>query len=198
MYDLKDNRWLTNVSQMKNNNDKVVLTFDDGPSRNLNTILDILLKEKVPAVFFWQSRLLYEKRPWKRVLAEGHRIGTHSINHKDLVRLSYSEQYRQIKSSKKSIEKITGETVSYFRPPFGRYNDATLDILERLQLTPIMWEISSYDWELKEQPYMIVNNVVENSRPGSIVLLHELEQTVVALPHIIKGIRAKGLDFCTF
>lgn len=173
----------------------VVLTFDDGPGRVLPEILDILKKENVPAVFFWQSRLLYPQRPWKRVIEEGHQIGTHSSKHSNYVNLSPHEQVQDLRSSKTTIESIIGQEVKLFRPPFGQYNEHTIAAAKQLGLSTIMWRISAMDWELGEQPEQIIANVIENLEEGAIILLHELTQTVEALPALIAEIRNKGYEF---
>lgn len=196
MYDLKDKRWITNINQLNEVNEKVVLTFDDGPGRHLESILDILKEKNVQAMFFWQSRLMHKERPWQRVLNEGHLIGTHAHNHKNLVKLSRHEQLRQISISKEILENTIGEKIRFFRPPFGQYNEDTMSILHELQLTPIMWDITSYDWENKNTPNKIVCNIVNYVTNGSIILLHELEQTVSILPELIDNIREKNLEFC--
>ncbi|MBN8201407.1 polysaccharide deacetylase family protein [Bacillus sp. NTK034] len=173
----------------------VVLTFDDGPARVLPEILDILKKENVAAVFFWQSRLLYPQRPWRRVIDEGHQIGTHSSKHSNFVKLTPHEQVQDLRSSKAKIESIIGQDVKLFRPPFGQYNEHTIAAAKQLGLSTIMWRISSMDWELKEQPEQIIANVIENLEDGAIILLHELAQTVEALPDLIAEIRNKGYEF---
>lgn len=195
MYDLKDTRWIKNVKQIRKTVKKVVLTFDDGPSRHLNDILDILKDKNVQAIFFWQSRLLYKERSWKRVIDEGHRIGVHGHNHKNLTKLKYEQQYKEIKTSVDHIKEITEVNVQYFRPPFGRYNMDTMFILKDLNLVPVMWEITSYDWENKADPEQIICNVATHIMDGSIILLHELEQTVAILPQLIDSIREKGFGF---
>ncbi|MCD8510339.1 MAG: polysaccharide deacetylase family protein [Bacillus sp. (in: Bacteria)] len=192
VYDLNDNRWLQNVGGAENT---VVLTFDDGPGRHLNGILDILKHKEVPAMFFWQSRLVHHRRPWKRCLDEGHVIGSHAHNHSNLSRLNREKQWQQLKGSKDQLESVTGEKVLYFRPPFGQYNEDTMAVLNELQLIPVMWELSSYDWELKCSPEKIVCNVVNHIRPGTIILLHELPQTVAVLSQLIDGVREKGYEF---
>ncbi|MFC0470116.1 polysaccharide deacetylase family protein [Halalkalibacter kiskunsagensis] len=195
MYNFKEKDVLTNV---KHRDEKgVVLTFDDGPSKYLDRFLDVLAKEEVGAVFFWQSRLLHHKRSWKRVLEEGHVIGTHAHSHPNLVKLDYNEQMKEINTSKKIIEDITGQQVRYLRPPFGQYNKDTITVASKLKVEMVMWEISSFDWELKHHPNKIVENVTSHVQEGSIVLLHELEQTLHALPTLIKKIKEKGFQFQT-
>ncbi|TLS35343.1 polysaccharide deacetylase family protein [Pseudalkalibacillus caeni] len=196
VYDSKDNDVLiSSESSDKDNKKAVVLTFDDGPSRVLPQILDILAKKEVKAAFFWQSRLLYPGRPWKRVLDEGHLIGNHSCKHPNLTRYSYEEQYKELYYSKQRIEEITGNNVTYFRPPFGQYNADTIKAAKELNMVPVMWRIASIDWELKDNPKEIVSNVVNNLEDGAIILLHELKQTVSVLPELIDQIREKGYSF---
>lgn len=173
----------------------MVLTFDDGPSRSLEPILDILKETRVPAIFFWQSRLFYQQRPWRRIFEEGHRLGSHAHSHVNLTKLDREQQFHQIRTSKKLFEKITGEPLTLFRPPFGQYNEDTMRVLEELQLQPIMWDITSYDWEIKQKPELIVENVLNHIREGSIILLHELPQTLEVLPLLIEGIRENGYEF---
>ena len=193
MYDSQDDVVVTKISgECKKT---VVLTFDDGPSKVLTQILDVLKSEQVQAVFFWQSRLLYPERPWQRVLTEGHLIGTHSTKHLNLVKLSYAEQYKEIKNSMTKINTITGQRVKYFRPPFGQYNQDTLKAANELNVTPVMWRIASMDWELKDNPQQIIANVTEQLEDGAIILLHELRQTVEILPELIKVIKDKGYQF---
>lgn len=173
----------------------VVLTFDDGPSRILPEILDILKEENVPAVFFWQTRLLHPKRPWTRVIDEGHLIGTHTIKHLNLVNLTYEEQFMQIRNSITHIEEITGKEVKYFRPPYGQFNNNTLEASKQLNVLPVMWRVASIDWELKEDPQQIIKNVTDNLEDGAIILLHELKQTLEVLPQLIRAIREEGYKF---
>lgn len=173
----------------------VVLTFDDGPSRALSRILDILKQEGIPAAFFWQSRLLYPARPWKRVLAEGHQIGSHSVKHVNLTNLPYEAQYEDIQNSIEKIKQVTGFRVKHFRPPFGQFNDDTLQAAKDLNVTPVMWRVASMDWELQKTPEKVISTVADNLEDGAVILLHELQHTADILPELIQAIRAKGYGF---
>lgn len=195
MYDSTDSNIVIKAKAERKNQKSIILTFDDGPSKVLLHILDVLQKENVPAVFFWQSRLLYPERPWKRVLDEGHVIGTHTTKHLNLVKQPYEKQYNDIRNSIKKIETITGNQISYFRPPFGQYNNDTIMVAEELKVTPVLWRIASMDWELKDNPEQIISNVVENLEDGAIILLHELTQTLEILPSLIKAVKEKGYGF---
>lgn len=196
VYDRKDYQVITRSHELTEIRQKsVVLTFDDGPGRYLPQILDVLKTEDVPAMFFWQTRLLYSGRPWRRVLEEGHMIGSHSRKHPDLRRMEYLEQYDELYRSKQKIENITGQPVRYFRPPFGQYDSYTLKAVKALELIPVMWSTASFDWELKERPDQIILNVVSHLEEGAIILLHELRQTLQVLPELIRQIRKEGYSF---
>lgn len=58
-----------------------------------------------------------------------------------------------------------------------------------------MWDITSYDWKHKVDLDTIISNILNNMKDGSIILLHELEQTVSILPALIDQIREKGFEF---
>ncbi|SDP87384.1 Polysaccharide deacetylase [Litchfieldia salsa] len=196
MYDSEDKNVL--IKMKHDGQKKVYLTIDDGPSKVLPQILDILKDENVPAIFFWQSRLIYDERPWKRVLDEGHLIGTHSTKHKNLVKLSYAEQYHDIDQSVKKLEQVIGTKVKYFRPPYGQYNQDTIDVANKLQLTTVMWRIASMDWEHKKDPQQIISHVINHLEDGAIILIHELSQTLEILPQLIKEVKDKGYSFSKF
>ncbi|SDG78247.1 Peptidoglycan/xylan/chitin deacetylase, PgdA/CDA1 family [Planococcus glaciei] len=173
----------------------VILTFDDGPSRVLPQILDVLKQENVPAAFFWQTRLLHPERPWKRVLEDGHQIGSHTVKHSNLVNLPFEKQYKDIQNSINKIEQVTGAKVTYFRPPFGQFNADTLRAAEALNVKPVMWRVASMDWELQNNPQQVVCTVRDNLEDGAIILLHELQHTADILPDLIRAIREQGYGF---
>lgn len=173
----------------------VILTFDDGPSRVLPQILDVLKQENVPAAFFWQTRLLHPERPWKRVLEDGHQIGTHTVKHSNLVNLPFEKQYKDIQNSINKIEQVTDSEVTYFRPPFGQFNADTLRAAEALNVRPVMWRVASMDWELQNNPQQVVCTVRDNLEDGAIILLHELQHTADILPDLIRAIREQGYGF---
>jgi peptidoglycan/xylan/chitin deacetylase (PgdA/CDA1 family) len=196
VYDWKNNKiWTNKQNWDKQTSKSLILTFDDGPSSVLLPILDLLKKHEVKAMFFWQSRLLYKNRPWKRVLDEGHMIGGHSLRHRDLTRLNRDEQFHDISSNKKHIENLTGQNMKYFRTPFGQFNEDTLQVLKQLDAVPFLWEVAGLDWEHKHKPYHIVHNIVNHAKDGSVILLHELRQTVEILDVLLNELKYEGYEF---
>lgn len=196
MYDWSNKEiWTNKQNWNKQTSKSLILTFDDGPSSVLVPILDILKKHEVKAMFFWQARLLHKHRPWKRVIDEGHIIGGHSLRHRDLTRLTREEQLHDIWTNKKQIENLTGQKMKYFRPPYGQFNEDTLEVLKELKLIPFLWEVAGLDWEHKKSAEYIVYNIINHSKDGSIILLHELKQTVKILDELLIELKAEGYSF---
>ncbi|QKS73356.1 polysaccharide deacetylase family protein [Paenalkalicoccus suaedae] len=173
----------------------MALTFDDGPGRLTSAFLDCLEELDVGATFFWQTRYLHHKRPFKRALANGHSIGSHAHKHRDLTKRSFEEQFDSLQTSVSLFSTVMNHEATLVRPPYGQYNKETQRAVDQLGLRMIMWDVASFDWELKEDPEKITRLVVDNVKSGSIVLLHELPQTLVALPAIVHELRQKGYHF---
>lgn len=171
------------------------MTFDDGPGRYTEDILDILEEASVPAVFFWQSRLLHYKRPWKKTLEYGHKIGSHSHLHVNLAEKPLEIQRKQIKTSVELFEHITGQKPHFFRPPYGQFNEDTIQAAAELDMQVVLWNVASLDWQLKKDPEKIVENVMSAVKPGCIILLHEFEQTASVLEELIHRLKRENYSF---
>lgn len=180
---------------VRNRKPEVLLSFDDGPTKYLPEILSVLRDEDVQGLFFWQSSLVEENVPWRRLLGEGHMLGGHADTHVMLPELSYEDQLGEIVTSKKRLEQLTGETLTRFRPPYGLYNDETMEIANGFGLDVVLWSVASWDWKHETNEAQIIENIRAHAKPGDIVLLHELPQTVDVLPELIRVLREKGLRF---
>jgi len=180
------------------------LTFDDGPCRPYTEqILDILRDKDVRATFFVVGRnALQQPEVLRRIQKEGHLVGTHTQNHKDLLRLEADEVNREMAEGIESIRAITGERTSYLRPPHGFKDFVVMEQAGRLGLTVVNWNVIPRDWT-NPGVSRIVENVMTNIRPGAVILLHDgdspggtgsREQTVRALPLIIDRLREAGYE----
>lgn len=172
----------------------IVLTFDDGPSQFTQAILEILATEKVPAAFFWIAGANGIEMA-ESVVAQGHQLGTHTVDHLRLTAVGRQEQHRNLADSVALLELAGRQPVSLMRPPYGAWNEDTLLAAQELGLTTVLWSVDSRDWELPGQPHQIVANVLAQVQEGAIILLHERAQTVEALPQIIRALRAQGYTF---
>lgn len=196
----KDKKSKNNNEIKKQKNKKLVaLTFDDGPEPDVTPeILKTLKKYEAKATFFMlvNSAKAYPNVA-KQVAEEGHEVANHSFSHVNLSKVKRSRIEKELKESKKTLEKITGAPVTLFRPPYGEYNKAVLQVANDSQQKIIMWSVDPKDWyhRNKNETY---KNIMKFTNPGSIVLMHDIHQeTANALPKIIKDLKEKGYEFVT-
>ncbi|WLD94042.1 polysaccharide deacetylase family protein [Alkalihalobacillus sp. AL-G] len=195
MYGWNDSRIVTNIQKDdSNDNKKVVLTFDDGPTEYLEAILNTLSAHGVRAVFFWLTSNLTDTELIKKVEEDGHVIGLHGNDHVDFRKLTKLEQQTEIQEGVCKLQKFACEPVDWFRPPYGQYDSNLLNVLKDNDLRPLLWEVASLDWECEQHPEQIVKNVIDNIRDGAVILLHELPQTVAVLGSLIEHIIQKGYE----
>jgi peptidoglycan/xylan/chitin deacetylase (PgdA/CDA1 family) len=187
---------------------KIALTFDDGP-QDIYTpqILDILKKYGVKATFFLIGKNV-EAFPdvAKRIAQEGHCIGNHTYSHPDLV-LKTKEHIRlELKNAQDAIYKATGIKPYLFRPPYGADNHWVALEVENLGYVIIKWSTSGLNGRNDLQFDKLAQEVITNTRNGSIILLHDgnrlshkidRSQIVKALPIIIETLQGQGYHFVT-
>lgn len=184
--------------------DKVVaLTFDDGPdTRYTPAILDILKEKGVKATFFVVG-LQVSKSPevLERIVKEGHSVGNHTLNHKDLSELNKDAILKEINAGDKLIKDAVGFTPVLFRAPYGAVSDTLKDIIDNTGRQMIGWTVDTRDWAgtpIDEMREMIRTE----TKPGGIILMHSfggkhIAGTVEALPAIIDDLKEMGYSFAT-
>ena len=187
---------------------EIALTFDDGPNAVYTPqILDILKRYNVKATFFLIGKNVDRMpRVAKRIADEGHSIGNHSYVHPDFMFESDVLIEEQLKKTEEAIQKAAGVTTHLFRPPYGGENHRVLVEAENLGYYIIEWSVTGGNgWE-EIKSDRIVQNVVSETRNGSIILLHDgnrlarnpdRSQVVKALPVIIESLQKKGYIFVT-
>ncbi len=153
---------------------ELALTYDDGPNDPWTLhLLDVLERHAVKATFFMMGKFVAEKPEIAReVLTRGHDIGIHTWDHPNLIFASPSEVRSQIERTQNIIFDTTGYSCTLMRPPFGARTPLTLRVIRKLGLTPVMWNVTCYDWKLTT-PQRIMGNVERQMRGGDIILLHD-------------------------
>ncbi|WP_017303768.1 polysaccharide deacetylase family protein [Spirulina subsalsa] len=183
--------------------DKVIaLTFDDGPwGSQTEEILNILEQNNIKATFFWigQALQMYPETA-KKVVAAGHAIGNHTINHR-YHRMTSTEAAQEVDGTAKMIYDITGMKTMLFRPPGGVLNNGVADYAKKQGYGIVMWSQIAPDSNPQPPAEVIAETVLNDATPGGIVLLHDgggdHRTTVAALPKIIEGLRQQGYEFVT-
>lgn len=174
--------------------DTVAITFDDGPSIYSKEIVNILKDHQVGGTFFHIGINANKyKDAVKYVRENGYSIGNHSMTHKQLTKLDYEQQEREIITASQLIENITLENVSLFRPPYGALNETTIDLIHTYDKKIVLWNNDPKDWK-HQNPDAIFNNVVNSETSGAIILLHESQAVIDALPRIIEYLQGQNLQ----
>lgn len=184
---------------MANTKEKVIaLTFDDGPDPiDTPEILDILKTKNVRATFFVLGQAAKENPALlKRLIKEGHEIGNHSYSHD-------FQQRRLIEEIKKTDQEVfvsTGVHTYFYRPPGGLVSQNQLETVKKNGHIVALWSVDSIDWR-NPGVKQIIDNVIKNTFPGAIILLHDggyqRTQTVKALGPIIDALRDRGYRLVT-
>jgi peptidoglycan/xylan/chitin deacetylase (PgdA/CDA1 family) len=179
----------------------VCLTFDDGPDGVFTPkVLDILKRYGVPGSFFFiGERVKSYPAVVRRVDREGNLVLNHTWNHADLSRLGDRGIGDEIARAGDAVAACIGKRPAIVRPPYGAVNDQVIRDLSQGNYRIVIWSIDTLDWSEKEKGN-IVRNVMDNVRPGDIILMHsngDRQATVEALPEIITGLQSRGYSFLT-
>ena len=176
----------------------VALSFDAGADRGqAEAIMDILEKYNISSTFFLTGDWMRQNpEDAKSIVARGHEIGNHSVNHPSFPKLSAENMAAQIQETHQTAKDLTGVDMCLFRFPYGDYNNASIDTVKTCGYYGIQWSVDSIDWR-NEGRQIIIDRVLnhKNLGNGSIVLMHmAATYTPSALEEIIQGIQAKGYE----
>jgi cellulose synthase/poly-beta-1,6-N-acetylglucosamine synthase-like glycosyltransferase/spore germination protein YaaH/peptidoglycan/xylan/chitin deacetylase (PgdA/CDA1 family) len=194
------------------------ITFDDGPDPEWTPkILDVLKREHVPGTFFLIG-IQAEKFSGltQRIYREGHEIGNHTFTHPDISSIGNGYMKVELNLTERLFASRLGIRTMLFRPPYSVDAEPdTEDEVRPLELTQSLGyitignKIDTKDWndEPALSPQQIAARVLDHLPPcqpndtqcGNIILMHDgggnRERTVLALPLIIDGARARGFQF---
>jgi len=177
----------------------VALTFDDGPSPDYTSaILTTLERTRTPATFFVVGENV-QRYPdlVRREAGDGFTVGVHTWDHPDMTKLSPQQREWELAATAQAIHSALGADycLSFWRPPFGDYDDAIVAQADSLGLSTVTWDVDSQDY-LTPGVQLIVDRVLSTVHPGAIILLHDGDhsrwQTAQALPLIITGLKQRG------
>ena len=182
----------------------VALTLDDGPTaRYTDEILALLRQEGVQATFFVVGEAL-ERNPaaCQKLVAEGHELGNHSYSHQHMLLKSYAFIEQEIERTDQLIRTCGYEGEIHFRSPYGKKFVLLPYYLAKTGRKNIFWDVApESDRDIAADADKIVRYVLEETRPGSIILLHAMygsrAETRKAIPAILQGLRERGYRFVT-
>ncbi|PBC71834.1 peptidoglycan/xylan/chitin deacetylase (PgdA/CDA1 family) [Streptomyces sp. TLI_235] len=180
----------------------VALTFDDGPGPATRPILDLLAQYHAKATFCMVGNEVdRDPAAVRRVLAEGHRLCDHTVDHpQPLHGRSHDQQVHEIADAKQTILRAggPGAEVPWFRAPGGDFTAENEQIAADHGMASLGWSVDPRDWARPGVP-AIVANVQQHLRPGGVVLMHDgggdRSQTVEALRQLLPWLVAQGYTF---
>lgn len=171
-------RFLGDVSQPT-----IYLTFDAGfENGHTAAILDALKKHNAPAAFFLVGNY-FQTAPdlVRRMVAEGHVVGNHTMNHPDMSKISDIDAFqKELQGVEDLYREVVGSDMpKLYRPPQGKFNLENLKQAQQLGYTTVFWSLAYVDWYADNQPtkQQAFDKLLPRIHNGAIVLLHSTSET---------------------
>lgn len=185
---------------------KIYLTFDEGYENGYTPmILDTLKENNVSAIFFITGSYLRRNPELvKRMLEEGHEVGSHSVNHPsfpDIATKDYDRLEREMLNLEQEFYDKFGIGFSYIRPPRGEYSERTLKAAMQLGYKNVFWSYAYKDYDVNDQrgTEYAYNKVMDHLHNGMVVLLHAVSKdNANMLDRLIKEVKSKGYEIAPF
>lgn len=175
----------------------IALTFDDGPGKYTEQLLDAFAEEEVKATFFLVGANV-KKFPEIvcRQYMEGHQIANHTWSHPRLTTLTTEKIKKELYQTEDIIDTVLGFDMGrlMLRPPYGSYDTSVQNVAE----VPIVyWSVDTLDWKNRNAE-TVKNRIVNGAKDGAIILLHDIHKSSVeGTIDAIKELKRQGYTFVT-
>jgi peptidoglycan/xylan/chitin deacetylase (PgdA/CDA1 family) len=176
---------------------RIFLTFDDGPIPIVTSfVLNILKQYDAKATFFCIGDNV-SKHPevFEQVKNAGHSIGNHTFNH---LKGWKTENNTYLDNFLKADELLNSDL---FRPPYGRIKRSQIRLLKQAKpaINIVMWDVLSGDFDVNLSPEKCLENVLKNTRNGSVVVFHDslkaYDRLEYVLPRAMEEWSKRGYSF---
>lgn len=187
----------------------LALTFDDGPDPTWTPrILDVLKAHHVHATFFVVGTAAIDHPELvRRMIAEGHEVGLHTLTHTDLGKIPEWRRQLEVQGAQRALAGITGQTATLLRPPYSSENDAVTGQMFSAMVSSaaegylsVLSTVDSRDWS-RPGVAQIVANALPAGTGGQVLLMHDgggdRSQTVTALDEVLDRAAAQGYRVTT-
>lgn len=188
------------TQQVETDQKVVALTFDDGPTENVNEILPLLDKYEVKATFFLIGQDIEKYQEEAKKIAEaGHQVGNHTYSHNRMIFKSPSFIKEEIEKTDELIRKAGYEGEIDFRPPNSKKLVGLPYYLYKEKKDTITMNIEpdSFYTETEDR----IQYVKEQIIPGSIILMHPMyensDKVLAEIEGIIQSLKDEGYKFVT-
>jgi peptidoglycan/xylan/chitin deacetylase (PgdA/CDA1 family) len=167
----------------------VAITFDDGPNDIWTPrVLNILAQYGVRATFFLQANRVEEfPELARRIVADGHEIGSHGYDHKR------RDSRSQAATADRVLRKF-GIQTRFYRPPGGAVGIKEVLWLVSRGFTTVLWSLDAVDSLREEGKWTAELPDYSRISDGDVVLMHDDNETCIReLPHLLDTLSQKGL-----
>ena len=180
-------------------NNKILLTFDDGPNPGTTEkILELLGSLNIKALHFCIGNNL-KKYPalTNELIREGHAIGNHTLSHKFLTRITRDAAKDELEKVNSILADEFNYNVKHVRLPYGRFNLSVRKLLNKTNLKVVMWNLVTYDYknDMKKVKFAIDNYLQNNS----IIVLHDSNKSkdiiIDSIKYIADTADVRGFKF---
>jgi peptidoglycan-N-acetylglucosamine deacetylase len=183
----------------------VALTFDDGPhAEGTPAVLEALDAAGARATFFLVGEQV-ERRPSlaAEIAAAGHEVALHGQTHRSHLRLRPRAVADDLKRGTAALVAATGRSPRLHRPPYGLYSAASLRLVRRRDLEPVLWSLHGRDWSRRATASSIAARLGAGLAAGEVLLLHDADhyaapgswrRTAAALPRLLDALADAGLE----
>jgi peptidoglycan/xylan/chitin deacetylase (PgdA/CDA1 family)/uncharacterized protein YraI len=196
--------WVTGTSLSSKKLKIAYLTIDDGPSIYTSRLLDTLNKYHAKATFFMiNGKMNAQKADVKRMIREGHAVGSHSVTHdKNKFYRSPSSALNEMMTTRSTILKITGKNSNLMRVPYGSVpymKQSYRNAVNKQHFIMWDWNVDSLDWKFNNSRY--VSNTlsqvkkVEKNGITPVILIHDRKATVDNLALLLSNLEKQGYTF---
>ncbi|MGL4790957.1 MAG: polysaccharide deacetylase family protein [Anaerotignaceae bacterium] len=177
---------------------KVAISFDAAwGADDTDELLRILAENDVKTTFFMCGYWVddYSEEVLK-IFEAGHDLGNHSATHPHMSQLTKEQIKKELTDTHEKVVNLTGYKMELFRPPFGEYDNKTIEAAQETGYHTVQWDVDSLDWKeygVESQINQVLNH--KHLGNGSIILFHnDAKYTPQALDSIIKGLKEKGFE----
>lgn len=195
---------------LPNTDNKIYLTFDDGPTPEITDwVINQLQKYNAKATFFCIGKNI-EKYPeiFTKIIIDGHSIGNHTFNHLNGWKNSTEEYIENVNLCRLQMadyrwqmakQNLQPAICKLFRPPYGKLKASQSKKIHQLGYKIIMWDVLSADFDRTISPEKCLENVLKNTVSGSVIIFHDsvnaFPNLEYALPKTLKYLSEKGFIF---
>ncbi|MDF1814468.1 MAG: polysaccharide deacetylase family protein [Verrucomicrobiales bacterium] len=187
-------------TRIKTSEQVISITFDDGPHpQNTPRLLDMLKERGIKATFFVVGDMVrHNPHLLRRMIAEGHEIGNHTVTHDTLSRMNDRALKAEMSAAHQQILAATGVPPRCMRPPGGAIKkDQKQFLLREFGYPTILWSCDPKDWQ-RPGVEVVTQRLLDGAYPGGILLVHDLHKpTVDAMPKTLDVLLSRGYRFVT-